>query len=58
MASRRAKLRGMGAAHPRPDLLNLAERMEQLDAGPRGHGAGEVLLPTRTGLEQPLLEFP
>ncbi|WP_081713913.1 alkaline phosphatase family protein [Cystobacter fuscus] len=43
-------------AHPRPDLLNLAERMEGLGAGPQGHRAGDVLLLTRTGLERPLSE--
>ncbi|HYO69403.1 MAG TPA: alkaline phosphatase family protein [Archangium sp.] len=43
-------------AHPRPDLLNLAERMEGLGAGPLGHRAGDVLLLTRTGLERPLSE--
>jgi hypothetical protein len=44
------------AAHPRPDLLNLTERMEHLGAGPLGHRAGDVLLLTRTGLERPLSE--
>ncbi|MFY0523833.1 alkaline phosphatase family protein [Archangium gephyra] len=44
------------AAHPRPDLLDLARRMEQLGAGPRGHRAGDVLLLTRTGLERPISE--
>ncbi|WNG35415.1 alkaline phosphatase family protein [Archangium violaceum] len=43
-------------AHPRPDLLNLTERMEQLGAGPLGHRAGDVLLLTRTGLERPISE--
>lgn len=44
------------AAHPRPELLNLAERMEQLGAGPHGHRAGDVLLLTRSGLERPISE--
>ena len=44
------------SAHPRPDLLDLARRMEQLGAGPRGHRAGDVLLLTRTGLERPISE--
>jgi hypothetical protein len=43
-------------AYPRPDLLNLVERMEQLGAGPHGHRAGDVLLLTRTGLERPISE--
>jgi len=44
------------AAHPRPGLLNLTERLEQLGAGPQGHLSGEVLLLARTGLERPLSE--
>lgn len=43
-------------AHPRPNLLNLVERMEHLGAGPYGHRAGDVLLLTRSGLELPLSE--
>ena len=44
------------AAYPRPDLLDLSRRMEQLGAGPHGHRAGDVLLLTRTGLERPISE--
>ncbi|HEX5726336.1 MAG TPA: alkaline phosphatase family protein [Longimicrobiaceae bacterium] len=44
------------AAHPRPDLLELAPRLEALSAGPYGHRAGDVLLLARSGLERPVGE--
>jgi hypothetical protein len=44
------------ARHPRPDLLQLAKRMQWLSAGPYGHRAGDILLLTRTGLERPITE--
>ncbi|HEX8695617.1 MAG TPA: alkaline phosphatase family protein [Longimicrobium sp.] len=42
------------AAHPRPDLLRLEERLRGLAAGPWGHHAGDVLLLARAGMELPL----
>lgn len=42
------------AAHPRPDLLRLAERLEDLGTGPYGHRAGDVLLLARSGMERPI----
>jgi hypothetical protein len=41
-------------AHPRPDLLRFAERMDWLGAGPWGDRAGDVLLLARSGLERPI----
>ena len=40
--------------HPRPDLLDLARRMDGLGTGPYGNHAGDVLLLARTGLELPI----
>ncbi len=44
------------ARHPRPDLLQLENRMKWLSAGPYGHRAGDVLLLARSGLERPVEE--
>ena len=44
------------AAHRRPDLLRLAERLEDLGTGPYGHRAGDVMLLARSGLERPIEE--
>ncbi|MDQ3034790.1 MAG: alkaline phosphatase family protein [Myxococcota bacterium] len=44
------------AANPRPDLLELADRMDALSAGPHGHRAGDVLLLARSGLDRPIEE--
>lgn len=42
------------AAHPRPDLLRLSERLRGLGAGPHGHRAGDVLLLARSGGSRPI----
>lgn len=42
--------------HPRPDLLRLAERMNDLSAGPYGHRAGDVLLLAKSSATDPLDE--
>jgi hypothetical protein len=42
--------------NPRPDLLNLEERMNGLSAGPYGHRAGDILLLSKSGFEQPIEE--
>jgi arylsulfatase A-like enzyme len=42
------------ARHPRPDLLQLEQRMNWLSAGPYGHRAGDILLLARSGLERPI----
>jgi hypothetical protein len=44
------------AANPRPELLDLEERMRGLAAGPYGHRAGDVLLLSRSGTERPIEE--
>jgi hypothetical protein len=36
-------------AHPRPDLLNLEQRMNWLSAGPYGNRAGDILLLSKSG---------
>jgi hypothetical protein len=36
-------------AHPRPDLIDLKERMDWLSAGPYGNRAGDVLLLSHSG---------
>jgi len=38
-------------AHPRPELLRLEARLEELAAGPYGHRAGDVLLLSQSGRE-------
>ena len=43
-------------SHPRPDLLDLAARLEGLGAGPYGHRAGDILLLAKSGLERPVEE--
>ncbi|MBC7911794.1 MAG: alkaline phosphatase family protein [Pyrinomonadaceae bacterium] len=43
-------------SHPRPDLLQLEERMKGLAAGPYGHRAGDVLLLAKSGIERPIEE--
>jgi hypothetical protein len=42
------------ARNPRPDLLDLAARLEGLAAGPYGYRAGDVLLIARSGGERPI----
>ena len=42
------------AAHPRPDLLKLNERMRWLGVGPYGDRAGDVILLARSGLTIPI----
>jgi hypothetical protein len=44
------------AANPRPDLLDLAERIRGLSEGPFGNRAGDVLLMTRSGGNRPITE--
>lgn len=44
------------AANPRPDLLQLSERLRGLGAGPHGHRAGDVLLLARSGAARPIEE--
>jgi hypothetical protein len=40
--------------HPRPDLLQLDRRMQWLSAGPYGNRSGDILLLSRSGLNQPI----
>ena len=40
--------------HPRPDLIKLDKRMEWLSAGPYGNRSGDILLLTRSGLNNPI----
>ena len=40
--------------HPRPDLVDLDQRMRWLSAGPYGDRAGDILLLTKTGLSRPI----
>jgi predicted AlkP superfamily pyrophosphatase or phosphodiesterase len=40
--------------NPRPDLLRLEKRLEQLAVGPYGHRAGDVLLLARSGMNRPI----
>jgi hypothetical protein len=42
------------AAHPRPDLLKLNERMRWLGVGPYGNRAGDIVLLARSGLTIPI----
>ena len=42
------------ATNPRPDLIDLAARLEGLGAGPFGHRAGDVLLLARSGATRPI----
>lgn len=44
------------AENPRPDLLDLEERLEGLATGPYGHRAGDVLLLAKSGIERPVEE--
>jgi hypothetical protein len=44
------------ADNPRPDLLDLEERLEALGAGPLGHRAGDILLLSRYRMEDPIEE--
>jgi hypothetical protein len=44
------------ALNPRPDLLDLERRLNDLSAGPFGHRAGDVLLLARAGADRPLDE--
>jgi len=43
-------------AHPRPDLIRLEERMNELSAGPYGNRAGDVLLLARACANSPIEE--
>jgi type I phosphodiesterase/nucleotide pyrophosphatase len=40
--------------HPRPDLVQLDRRMRWLSAGPYGNRSGDILLLTRSGLNNPI----
>ncbi len=40
------------ARHPRPDLVDLDERMRWLGSGPYGNRAGDIVLLARTGLNR------
>ncbi len=40
--------------HPRPDLIQLDRRMQWLSAGPYGNRSGDILLLTRSGLNNPI----
>jgi hypothetical protein len=42
------------ARNPRPDLLDLAARMDGLAAGPYGHRAGDILLLAKSGTQRPV----
>lgn len=44
------------AAHPRPDLPALADRLDALGSGPQGHLAGDVLILARQRFEDPIDE--
>jgi hypothetical protein len=44
------------ARHSRPDLLQLAKRMEWLGVGPYGDRAGDVILLAKSGLERPIID--
>jgi hypothetical protein len=41
-------------AHPRPDLVNLEQRMNWLSAGPYGNRAGDILLLPRACMNVPI----
>jgi len=41
-------------AHPRPDLIDLQERMKWLGRGPYGNRAGDIVLLARTGPRVPI----
>ena len=43
-------------AHPRPDLIHLEERMNELSAGPYGNRAGDILLLARACTNLPIDE--
>jgi hypothetical protein len=43
-------------AHPRPDLIRLEERMNDLSAGPYGNRAGDILLLARACTNSPIEE--
>lgn len=42
------------AEQPRPELINLEQRMNGLSAGPYGHRAGDVLLLARSSATEPI----
>lgn len=44
------------AEHPRPDLIELDQRMQWLSSGPYGNRAGDILLLARSGLNRPIEE--
>ena len=44
------------AANPRPDLINLEERLEALGVGRYGHRAGDIILLSRYRKEDPLAD--
>lgn len=41
-------------ANPRPDLLDLEQRLRGLTEGPYGHHAGDILLLARSGMQRPI----
>jgi hypothetical protein len=43
-------------AHPRPDLIHLEKRMNELSAGPYGNRAGDILLLARACTNVPIAE--
>lgn len=42
--------------HPRPELIQLEKRMQDLASGPYGHRSGDILLLARSGVERPIEE--
>ncbi len=42
--------------HPRPDLIDLEQRMKWLGAGPYGNRAGDIILLARTGAQAPIAQ--
>jgi len=42
--------------HPRPDLIDLDQRMRWLAVGPYGNRAGDVLVLSKSGLERPIYQ--
>jgi len=44
------------AKHPRPDLIDLDQRMQWLGSGPYGNRAGDIVLLARSGLNRSIEE--
>src|SRR5271166_4706162 len=44
------------AKHPRPDLIDLDQRMQWLGSGPYGNRAGDIVLLARTGMNRSLAD--